>query len=132
MLTLLDALGLAGLLGMLTARFIPVARLPFWGCAFRHATGLPCPGCGLTRVADRLAHFNVRGALDANPLGTLLALGFCVCAVFMLMHFAWGTRVPRLTLNPRAALRVRTSVVSAVVVNYAWCVVHVRFPGLLG
>ena len=72
----LDALGLIGLCGLLVARFIPVARLiPFWGCSFRQITGYPCPGCGLTRVADRFAHFHWLRALEANPRSSLRQSG---------------------------------------------------------
>ena len=41
--TVLHALGLAGVMGLLVARFVPVARLPFWHCVFREHTGWPCP-----------------------------------------------------------------------------------------
>jgi Protein of unknown function (DUF2752) len=36
-------------------------------CPFRLATGLPCPGCGMTRAWVFLAHGRVRPALSANP-----------------------------------------------------------------
>ena len=42
----LDGLGLVGLIGLLIARFVPVAVLiPFWGCAFRTTTAswFPAP-----------------------------------------------------------------------------------------
>jgi hypothetical protein len=40
-------------------------------CPFRLATGLPCPGCGLTRAWVFLAHGRLRDAISANPFGLL-------------------------------------------------------------
>jgi Protein of unknown function (DUF2752) len=36
-------------------------------CPFRLATGLPCPGCGMTRAWVFVAHGRIRDALSANP-----------------------------------------------------------------
>ena len=47
-----DAMALIGVVGFSIARWIPIATLvPFWGCGIRKMTGVPCPGCGLTRAA---------------------------------------------------------------------------------
>ena len=43
-------------------------------CAFHDLTGLPCPGCGLTRSWVSLAHGHWREALVWHPLGPLLFL----------------------------------------------------------
>jgi hypothetical protein len=40
-------------------------------CPFRLATGLPCPGCGLTRSWTALAHGEFRTAFRANLFGPL-------------------------------------------------------------
>lgn len=92
-----DVLGLLGLLGLLVARFVPVAKwVPFWGCGFRAATGWPCPTCGLTRAAERFAHGDFAGAVQANPLGALAALAFALLAVATLLHWTLGFRLPEL------------------------------------
>jgi hypothetical protein len=117
----LDAMGFVGLIGFLVARFIPVAKLiPFWGCGFRKFTGYPCPGCGLTRVADRFAHFNVVGALKANPLGTVAAAGFAAAMIYSALHLAFRLPVPELVLDDREWARVRWGAVVLFLVNYAW------------
>ena len=38
-------------------------------CPFRLATGLPCPGCGLTRSWVFIAHGDFGAAVRANPFG---------------------------------------------------------------
>ena len=128
----LDALGIAGALGLLVARFIPVARLiPGWGCPLRQRTGWPCPGCGLTRVADRVAHFNFAGAWDANPLGTVAALLFAFAALYTFLHLAFAVPVPDISLSPREQQLGKWALVALVVINYAFVVIKAKFPFLL-
>ncbi|MCY1016347.1 DUF2752 domain-containing protein [Pyxidicoccus sp. MSG2] len=127
-----DALGIAGIVGLLVARYIPVARLiPFWGCVLRERTGWPCLGCGLTRVADRVAHFNFAGAWEANPLGTVAALLFALAAVVMVLHLVFAMPIPEIQLSPREWNVVRVALPMLLVVNYAYVVVKTRFPHLL-
>lgn len=127
-----DALGLTGVLGLLVARYVPVARIiPFWGCVLREQTGWPCLGCGLTRVADRVSHFNLAGAWEANPLGTVAALLFALAGVAMVLHLVFAMPIPQVELSPRewSVLGVLAPII--VLVNYAYVVVKTRFPHLL-
>ncbi len=123
----IDALGIVGLVGLLVARYVPVARIiPFWGCTFRETTGVPCPGCGLTRVADRVAHFNVVGALHANPLGTVAAVGFALAVVLTVIHLVFGVPLPELVLNDKEWKRARWIAISLFLVNYGFVVFAYR------
>ncbi len=114
-----DFLGLLGLLGFAVARFIPVAKwLPFWGCPLRQKTGYPCPGCGLTRVAERVAHANLAGAWEANPMGTVVALAFAVMGLWSLGHLLFKVPIPDVSLTEREGRWLRTVLVIAVAINY--------------
>lgn len=126
-----DALGLVGIVGFLVARFVPIAKLPFWGCILRQTTGWPCLGCGLTRVADRFSHGNIVGAWQANPLGTLAAAAIAVITLWTVLHLAFKVPTPHVELNNREATGVKIAVVVAVLVNYAFVVVNTKFPHLL-
>jgi hypothetical protein len=128
----LDALAVTGLVGLLVARFIPVARLPFWGCAFRELTGWPCLGCGLTRAADRMSHFNVVGAWEANPLGTVAAALFMVAIVVSFLHLAFRMPVPEVHLKDGERAALRWGLVLVVLANWGWVAVRTRFPEWLG
>ena len=126
-----DVLGLLGLLGLLVARFVPVARLPFWGCVLRQTTGWPCPSCGLTRVAERVAHGNLAGAWEANPLGTVGALLFALTALISLLHLLFKLPIPDVRLTRREAFLTRATIVLLVLFNYAYLIVKAKFSGLL-
>ena len=127
-----DALGVTGLVGLLVARFIPVARLvPFWGCVIRQHTGWPCPGCGLTRAADRFAHGHFAWAWEANPLGTVAAGLFALAVVASFVHLAFAAPRPEVTLTPREAFAARVGLGVALALNYGFVILKTRFPGLL-
>lgn len=129
--TFFDALGLVGIVGFLVARFVPIAKLPFWGCILRQTTGWPCLGCGLTRVADRFSHGNIAGAWSANPLGTLAAAAFFVVAVWTILHLAFKVPTPSVRVSDKEARNLKIALAVAVLVNYAFVVVHTKFPHLL-
>jgi hypothetical protein len=129
---IIDALGLLGFVGLLVARFIPVAKIiPFWGCMFRQTTGWPCPGCGLTRVADRISHGNVVGAFDANPLGAVAAIVLATLAVVSALHLAFKLPIPEVVLSQREGRWLRIGLGVAIAVNYAFVIVNTKFPTLL-
>ncbi len=118
-----DAFALIGVVGFAIARWVPIATLiPFWGCGFRKLTGIPCPGCGLTRVADRFAHFHFIGAFKANPLGTFAAALFAGAIVLSFAHLAFRVPVPEVVMTDREWKRARWAVVALFAVNYAWVI----------
>lgn len=118
---LADVLGFVGTVGFAAGRFVPFDALsPWWGCSFRRLTGIPCPGCGLTRVATRLAHLDFYGAWIVNPLGFLVALTFAGLALYALLHLTFGFAAPSLTLSRIARRRLICVGALAACVNYAW------------
>jgi hypothetical protein len=64
-------------------------------CPFRGVTGIPCPGCGLTRAAGALMRGRVDDALHAHPLIVLLVVQLGV--VWALLTFGRDRlhRLPR-------------------------------------
>ena len=124
--TLLHALGLAGVMGLLVARFVPVARLPFWRCALREHTGWPCPGCGLTRAAEGLAHLRLGFAFESNPLGALVGCLLAGAAVLGLLQWVFRLPLPVPWLSATEARASRAVVVAAAVANYAFVIVQAR------
>jgi hypothetical protein len=66
-------------------------------CPFRLATGLPCPGCGLTRSWVYIAHGDFGAALRANPFGYVtMAAAIAVVAV-ALASLGRGRPIPSMS-----------------------------------
>jgi hypothetical protein len=73
----LTLLGAAVALGRVatTAHGLRIGQLPLPSlCGFRTATGLPCPGCGLTRSWVDLARGDLGASVAHHRLGWLLML----------------------------------------------------------
>ena len=62
-------------------------------CLFYRLTGLPCPGCGLTRSFVCLAHGHFWESLHWHPLGPAIFLVFALlwvrCGLFRLRGVPW-------------------------------------------
>ncbi len=75
----------------------PGARYPT--CAFHQATGLWCPGCGLTRGVYQLLHGHIGAALGYN-IFTPVAIAAIAITWFGWLRVSWGA--PPLRVPPRA------------------------------
>ncbi|WP_426573014.1 DUF2752 domain-containing protein [Aquihabitans sp. McL0605] len=71
---------------LLALRTISIHAPP---CPFRTVTGLPCPGCGMTRLADAVAHGRLHTAVHADVAGVAI-LG--VLLVLAATHVATTVR----------------------------------------
>ena len=63
------ASGLAQFLGVDSLAHVDLS-LP---CVVRAVTGIPCPGCGMTRAFLLLSQLRLDDAMEANPLAPCLA-----------------------------------------------------------
>ena len=86
-----------------------IAHLPTV-CPFYTLTGLPCPGCGLTRAFVCLGHGQVVQSLHWHPLGLVL-YGACVC-MWAVRGWEWARAAP--TAWPAAHTGGRWSVAGLV------------------
>lgn len=59
------------LLAMLISAVFPIAGLGVDLCPVHRATGLPCPGCGLTRAISALTQGDLATAAGLNPFAFL-------------------------------------------------------------
>jgi hypothetical protein len=70
--------GAAGLAAVVALHFwVPPAGAAFILCPFRRLTGVPCPGCGMTRALAHLAKGEWTAALRDHPLAPVLAAEAC-------------------------------------------------------
>jgi hypothetical protein len=87
------AVGAAGLLVRDIDPAAPGSHFP--SCAFHSATGLWCPGCGLTRGVHALLNGDV-GAAFASNIFTPIAIIAIVWLLISWTRLAWGRPAPRL------------------------------------
>ena len=90
---------LAWWMGLLTAGICygaAVSKLGFGiPCLFRLATGLQCPGCGITHLALCLMHGDLSGAFHSNAMVlTLLPIGMILAAKVTLRYLKTGSKRP--------------------------------------
>jgi hypothetical protein len=102
-------------------------RLPWPICVFHELTGFPCVTCGMTRCAIQFFHGHFFAALKWNPLVFTFLCG--VTAFDLYAFVVLVTRAPRLRIHfstPRAKTFVRMSVVSALLLNWTYLLIHWR------
>ena len=69
-------------------------------CMFRYATGLPCPGCGMTTAVSHAAHGDLGQSFLTQPAGFLVGVGLWIAVPLML--FAAWRRLPVSAVIPSA------------------------------
>ena len=83
-------------LALLCAHLLPVpqdgnlAGIPSI-CPFKNVTGIPCPGCGLTRSVVLFAHGDWSHSIAFHPLGPIIYLCFWLV---LIMGVFWLRRKP--------------------------------------
>src|SRR3977135_111559 len=60
-------------------------HLPGWECAFFRVTGLPCPGCGLTRACLLLLKGEVHAAIRFHAFAPIFVLFIAMLIVCTLL-----------------------------------------------
>jgi len=77
------ALVVAGTAGVQIA--LVSLSLPGWVCPFFRVTGIPCPGCGLTRAVILLLKGDVQGSLRFHAFAPILLLTAVSLILFLVL-----------------------------------------------
>lgn len=83
-------------------------------CAFHASTGLPCPGCGLTRSVMALLHGQVRESVNFHPFGWMLLAGM----IFALGVGILPETVRRPLINGVERVEIRTGLTFLLMVAF--------------
>lgn len=70
-----------------------LAGVPIWGCPFNMLTGLPCPGCGMTRAVNALLHGNWSQAITYHPLSPAYLIIGVLLTIAATSTGAWRCRL---------------------------------------
>lgn len=89
-------------------------------CAVRAVTGVPCPGCGLTRSFVAAAHGDLGAAFAFHPFGPVL---LALCGVGLLSLLSWAV-TGRAPIRGGAIDRLRPAGWAVLVAWLAWAAVR--------
>ena len=95
-------------------------------CPMRRMTGIPCPGCGLTRSFCAISHGRFRRAFEYNPFGYV----FYAAALAVLLWPLAARIFPRLGRRLPPARKLALLVPLLVIAMYAYGIVRIvkMFP----
>ena len=99
-----------------------------WSCPLKSLTGVPCPGCGLTRGAVALLRGEWRESVAAHAFAPLLVLVLAVVAVSALLPAR--RREAFADMVERAERGVRLSVVLPTALLLYWSIRLLFLPGV--
>lgn len=59
--------------------------LSFWNCPILAATGVPCPGCGLTRATMQLFHGNISDSLQTHAFAPIFLMALLLMITVLVL-----------------------------------------------
>lgn len=98
-----------------------------WPCPLKSATGIPCPGCGLTRASVALLRGEFATAFGAHAFAPVLLGGLAAFAVAALLPAA--RRDQFAALVGRVERRTKAAYVVAAALLLYWSVRLLFLPG---
>jgi hypothetical protein len=97
--------GLGALALVLLAAALPSQGAGVPLCVFRFVTGLPCPGCGLTRSFSCILHGDFARGYDYHPFGYVLLPLFLIAAATVFLPASFRLRLENVVRSRQAQLR---------------------------
>jgi len=94
-------------------------------CPLKSLTGVPCPGCGTTRAALALAHFDFAAAFAVSPLAAAAWCGLIAGGLAAGALALSGRPVPAWPrFGRRGEIAWRVAVVAVLAANWVYLVLH--------
>ena len=95
-------------------------------CGFKQATGLPCPGCGVTTSAMAFVKGRIFESFYIQPAGALLCCGLAAVAVLALLIAAFRVDFRFLHQPMSISTFIRIIVLLAIIFIAGWAVLLAR------
>lgn len=105
------------------------AGLPGWPCPLMTATGIPCPGCGLTRAVIELIHGDWHAALTIHAFAPLLLLALLLTGLSVLLPARY--KLPLVSLVEMIERRTGATAIGLIGLIGYWLVRLLFFPEVL-
>ncbi|WP_107039781.1 DUF2752 domain-containing protein [Brumimicrobium mesophilum] len=96
-------------------------------CVIKNLTNIPCPSCGTTRSVVSLTKGEFIGALNANPIGYLVAVIMLIAPVWVASDLIRGTKtlyvfyqkIETYLKRPKVAIPL----ILLVIINWIWNII---------
>jgi len=98
--------------------------MPVPACRLRELTGVPCPTCGSTRLAEELLRGHVLDAFAANPLVFLVLAAVAAWAVASVLTRVLRLPTVRVHLDKAERLLLKLAAVAGLVAGWAYVILR--------
>ena len=98
--------------------------MPVPACRLRELTGVPCPTCGSTRLAEELLRGHVLDAFAANPLVFLALAGLAVWAIASTVTRLLRLPTVRVRLDKRERLVLSLAAVASLAASWVYVILR--------
>ncbi len=105
--------------------YLRIGRIPIPDtCSFKNLTGLPCPGCGLTRSIVAGMHGDFKVSLRFHKLGVLTLVYVCLQFLFRLIVIALPSLRTRVMGFGRVLNRGMIVLAMLYILNWGYTLFH--------
>ncbi len=104
-------------------------KLPAWDCPILHLTGIPCPGCGLTRAIMLLLQGDVLASIRFHAFAPIFLIAIVVVALAALLPKSLIQSVISRTELLERQTRLTALVLTGLILY--WVARLLAFPGFI-
>lgn len=89
-------------------------------CIFKHATGIPCPGCGGTRAMELLFAGHVKESVLINPTAIAIFVFSLIAITWIIFDILKSTHTFQVALRKKWNKWYLYSAIILIITNWIW------------